>query len=432
MSDTTVFLSYRRSTSKYIAAYVFNDLRQHGYDVFWDVSSIDSGEFDRIILNQIGARTHFVVILTPGTLDGCIHPDGSENADDWLRREIERAIDLQRNIVPLLLEGFTFKGAERYLTGKLAKLSRYNALEVPWTYLEEAMQRLRTRYLKMPEHPVALKPTPPAEQVIVQQRIDEATSQSEPKGKHLTARDHFERGLLRFDKGDYPNAIADFTDAIRLDPQYTAAYIMRGGTYKASGDFANADADFSEAIRIQPRHPDAYVGRGLVRQAQGNVKGAAADWQQYLDLDGSRKAEVQQWIDESTGKSRGALSAKQYFERGYKKWKDGDAIGAIADLNVAIQLDPRHDYAYATRGSAHYERGHYDAALDDYNKAIELSPQQASTYKSRGLARQETNDLSGAIADFELYLALGGGQQYGDQTQVERMIRALKKKLGQT
>ncbi|MBN1966081.1 MAG: toll/interleukin-1 receptor domain-containing protein, partial [Anaerolineae bacterium] len=59
----TVFISYRRNVSSFIARAIFMDLRAHGYDVFMDVESIDAGEFDRIILGQIAARAHFLVIL---------------------------------------------------------------------------------------------------------------------------------------------------------------------------------------------------------------------------------------------------------------------------------------------------------------------------------------------------------------------------------
>jgi TIR domain len=110
----TVFLSYRRKTSFYIALAIFENLRQHKYDVFLDVESIDSGQFGAIILNQIAARAHFLVILTPGTLEGCQEPD------DWLRREIECAIELERNVVPILANGFCFDDNARvHLTGKL-------------------------------------------------------------------------------------------------------------------------------------------------------------------------------------------------------------------------------------------------------------------------------------------------------------------------
>ena len=64
----TVFISYRRSVASFIARAIFQDLRANGYDVFMDVESIDSGLFNRIILNQIEARAHFLIILTPGTV----------------------------------------------------------------------------------------------------------------------------------------------------------------------------------------------------------------------------------------------------------------------------------------------------------------------------------------------------------------------------
>src|SRR5262245_51456020 len=98
----TIFLSYRRHVGSFIARAVFQDLRQHGYNVFIDVESIDNGQFETTILAQIAARAHFLVLLTHGTLEGC------QNPDDWLRREIEYAMKLERNIVPILVNDFRF------------------------------------------------------------------------------------------------------------------------------------------------------------------------------------------------------------------------------------------------------------------------------------------------------------------------------------
>ena len=165
----TVFISYRRNVSAFIARAVFQDLRANGYDVFMDVENIDSGQFDTIILRQIEARAHFVVILAPGTIERCVEPD------DWLRREIEHAIDTQRNIVPLLVNDFTFGGTEQYLTGKLVELPRFNGLEVPHNYFDAAMERLRTRFLKQPVYG-AITPAPLADQPLVQQKIAAAVA----------------------------------------------------------------------------------------------------------------------------------------------------------------------------------------------------------------------------------------------------------------
>lgn len=87
------FINYRCKVSRDRAVLIFNHLRQQGYDVFLDVKTIGSGAFDSGILNQIGARTHFVVLIADGALQCC------QNEGDWLRREIEEALRLGRNIV---------------------------------------------------------------------------------------------------------------------------------------------------------------------------------------------------------------------------------------------------------------------------------------------------------------------------------------------
>ncbi len=112
----TVFISYRRKVAAYHARAIFQDLRANGYDVFMDVENIDSGQFDQIILNQIEARAHFLMILTPGSVERCAEPS------DWLRREIEYAMDKQRNIVPLFINGFTFTGTETISNGQSCRI----------------------------------------------------------------------------------------------------------------------------------------------------------------------------------------------------------------------------------------------------------------------------------------------------------------------
>src|ERR1700761_5993448 len=139
--EKTVFLSYRRTNIPWALA-VFQNLTQHGYDVFIDYNGIASGDFEQVILGNIMASAHFLVLLTPSALEHCDDPA------DWLRREIETALANQRNIVPLTLEGFDF-GTPRIanqLTGTLASLKHYNALSIPPQYFMEAMHRLRDRY----------------------------------------------------------------------------------------------------------------------------------------------------------------------------------------------------------------------------------------------------------------------------------------------
>src|SRR5215471_7372152 len=111
--EKTVFISYRRTNGPWALA-IFQDLKQNGYDVFYDYEGIRSGAFESVILGNIRARAHFLVLLTPSALKRCSQPG------DWLRLEIETALDLKRNIVPLMLKGFSFStpAIARQLTGK--------------------------------------------------------------------------------------------------------------------------------------------------------------------------------------------------------------------------------------------------------------------------------------------------------------------------
>jgi len=143
--EKTVFISYRRKDI-FNALSVFQHLTQHGYDVFFDFTGIGSGDFERIILKNIKARAHFLVLLTSSALERCDDPA------DWLRREIETAIETKRNIIPLMFDGFDFStpSVSDRLTGNLAILKSYNGLQVVGPFFTEAMNRLREQYLNAP------------------------------------------------------------------------------------------------------------------------------------------------------------------------------------------------------------------------------------------------------------------------------------------
>lgn len=179
-NQKTVFISYRRNISKYIARLIFDMLQSRGYDVFIDIESIDSGKFNKIILNQIAARAHFIIILSPRSLDR------SNDPNDWLRKEIEYAIKLDRNIVPIMVEGFDFYDIEENLPHSLLPLLSYNGLPLNYEYLDESIERLCTRFLKKPVYG-AIVPTPLEDRDLVAEKIQKAK-----EGKRNTQPNPFE------------------------------------------------------------------------------------------------------------------------------------------------------------------------------------------------------------------------------------------------
>ena len=177
--EKTVFISYRRKDISWALA-VYQYLTSQKYDVFFDYTSLSGGDFEQVIVSNIRARAHFVLILTPTALDRCGEPG------DWLRREIETAIEEKRNIIPLFFDGFSFSSHSvvEKLTGNLAAVNRYNGLEVPAGYFMEAMERLRSRYLNVPLDAV-LHPVPTGVRKVVKEEQVAANKALEEKKKNI-------------------------------------------------------------------------------------------------------------------------------------------------------------------------------------------------------------------------------------------------------
>jgi tetratricopeptide (TPR) repeat protein len=274
--EKTVFISYRRTNVPW-ALLIFKDLTSQGYDVFFDFIGIASGDFKRAILENIRARAHFLVLLTPSALDGCSRPD------DWLRREVEEALAMRRNIVPLMLEGCDFSSPHiaNQLSGKMAALKGYNTLRVPADYFDEAMGRLRGQYLSVPLDAV-LHPMSSVVRDAAHHQQQAAIVAPAVQERELTAQKYLEQA---FRAADLREAIRLYGQVIRLEPDNAYAYYKRASHRDATADFAGAREDYDTAIRLKPDDSDAYNNRGVLRVVQGDIGGAREDFDTAIRLE---------------------------------------------------------------------------------------------------------------------------------------------------
>ena len=81
--------------------------------------------------------------------------------------------------------------------------------------------------------------------------------------KAVEAQADFKSGLKAAAAGDSNKAIADFTEAVQINPKYTEAYFARGLVHGKDGDFDKAIVDFSEVILLDPNDAKARYRRGL-------------------------------------------------------------------------------------------------------------------------------------------------------------------------
>lgn len=185
------------------------------------------------------------------------------------------------------------------------------------------------------------------------------------------------RGRALLDKQEIGRAIADFTDAIRLEPQFAAAYDARSSAYEQSADFVRAIDDYNQLLRLIPNSALLIARRGLAFQRQGNLDRAIADFTEVLRLD---------------PKSAGPA----YASRGAAYHYMGDLDRGIADYSEAIRIDPKGvPFAYFGRGVARYYKGQFADALADFKQSSELSPKSPFEAVWIDIIAQRTNAPSG-------------------------------------
>jgi tetratricopeptide (TPR) repeat protein len=167
------------------------------------------------------------------------------------------------------------------------------------------------------------------------------------------------RGVAWALNGQNDKAIPDYTEAIRIDPKYVAAYLMRAGAWGDKRDWDKAIRDLDEAIRINPAA--APLGASAVYNHRGTM-----------------------WL------------GKKDYDR------------AIRDFDEAVRIDPKFALAFNHRGNAWEDKGDYDKAIRDYTEAIRLGLKDRrldradpSVFVNRGNLWLSKKEYAKALADFD-------------------------------
>jgi hypothetical protein len=110
-------------------------------------------------------------------------------------------------------------------------------------------------------------------------------------------RAHYNLGNVRLREGRVDEAIAEYRQAIAIDPTLAPAYYNLGNALARKGDPEGAIAAFSRAVAIQPRLVGAHVNWGAALAALGRRAAAIEQYRAALEIDPSNAA------------ARGALEA---------------------------------------------------------------------------------------------------------------------------
>jgi tetratricopeptide (TPR) repeat protein len=223
-----------------------------------------------------------------------------------------------------------------------------------------------------------------------QQRQALAKAEQERQAREAAA---FDRGRADASKGDYDRAIANFNEAIQLNPRNALVFFSRGIVYAKKRDYDRAITDFSEVIRLDPKDAVAFRNRGDAYSSKRDDDRAIADYNQAIQLN--------------------PKDAVAFRDRGNSYSAKNDNDRAMADFNRAIQLDPTSAIGFSYRGVGYLNKGDNDRAIADFNQAIQLDPTIAHPFRNRALVYQKKGDFTRAIADFNEAIRLDPNNAVG-------------------
>ena len=198
---------------------------------------------------------------------------------------------------------------------------------------------------------------------------------------------------LRHETGDIPAAVALYSQAIDLDPNYALAFAGRSlalSTYGAEvatetakrESFTKAEADAREAIALAPQLAEAHLALANVyNDGPLDFGQAGVEYRRALAL--------------------GSGSARVLSNAGGNAAYMGHFDVAIAATRRAVVLDPLNRSSHTGFGLALYLARRYQEAAAAYAEAISLNPDFAPAYAERGLALYGQGDLQGARASCE-------------------------------
>lgn len=194
-----------------------------------------------------------------------------------------------------------------------------------------------------------------------------------------TATAFHNRGIGYEQKKQWPQAIEQFSEAIRRNPPNVLALIGRGYAYASSGKADLAIADYDAALRLQPSNVFALVRRAAANFNSGRHAAALRDYSEVHRLAPANPSALSGIC--ITGAILGKLEQ------------------AMEACEQTLRLSPRNPQAIYSRAIIHLKAGRLDEAIAGFTDALSIE-QYAPMLYGRGVAKARKGDVEGSRADF--------------------------------
>lgn len=464
-----IFICYRRDDTAYVTGYINDRLSEEfGADaVFTDVDNIALGVDFRAILDEtVGQCQIFLAVigdnwLTARNADGKLR---LQDPSDFVRIEIESA--LQRNIpvIPLLVDGTTMPSKEElpdsmrdlaFRNGTVIRpapdfhadidrlvnsLKRYlragsnvsnsedrkSDASAAAGQVEEERNKGRTKKGAAREGENASKPTRtiirPADEDRVRHQAELRSSRTLNWRDVFVFRPLVVIGLVILVGASW---YIDFEYRQQFNDAFAALQGMTGAARdtkaevgpptEAQDELVDASEPATESLAdVQPESdsvvesreeteidPDAQPAQETAPDAR-----AVTDTVAEVESIAEEAGEVDPVADAESAaepivEAEPERVPSEIFGDGVSLAARGDHETAIEHYDEAIQLGVDSGFAYRQRGASYYALGNHEAAIKDFDEAIRLNAEDISAYLSRGDAYHAIGEYEAASMDYD-------------------------------
>jgi tetratricopeptide (TPR) repeat protein len=225
----------------------------------------------------------------------------------------------------------------------------------------------------------------------------------------------------------------DATEAIRLDPESPGGYEHRGAAYLGLGEWGHAVVDFNESIRRNSKNPWSWYHRATAYYGLNEFDRALADANHAVELAPGNvrflflRARLHFLNNQDERGSADLAEAIRLTPAPEKSWayrlraEVEIAVSriepAIAACNEAIRLlaagaGPEEARLYPLRAGLYLAHGETDRALGDIDRAIRLDPKPPEPHRLRALVHVRKGRWDEAAREYEVGKTLAGTNRY--------------------
>ena len=211
------------------------------------------------------------------------------------------------------------------------------------------------------------------------------------------------KGLIR--KREIDQAIAQFQQAIKLEPEFAAAHYELAELHIAKNSLQQAISEYQKVLELNPRDVSVHLRLGAVYELDGKNKEAVSEYSRVIALA----------PDSPLGYNQ---LAYHYAEKG-SNWDD-----ALTLAQQAVKLAPRNGAIRDTLGWVYFKQGEYTKSLEELKLAVQAIPYSPAIRYHLGMVYFKSGDNQNALNEFRNALRIS--QQFTEADEAKTMIQTIE------